>query len=718
MFNFNRISALCCAFVFGLGGTLSSRCVADDAPPPLVLSNQGMLPPAEYTQVQLNEMWPTFQHAPFESSGFNALSLPFHYQDKTDTGDAREANTFAFLLSSALDWAPSCYCSRHAYFVFAGSREAELQLAQRYDPALISKLVIGWGATHAIGGTLIKTADGFTGELEIFSSDGKVAYFQAFNEPKPYFDLLGEMAADAMKYLGDPPSDALVKHLKQPRCKDPKSLTQWGEAAFKDRAAMLKIAEQVLADDPDFAEVRAWAANQKGWDVDQPAVQAREYYRSLESYLTSEPLRTFNLRAAPALPRKNCDQWWTTVATLAPDDSPLRVLHSMIRMSQEANWNDPELDAALKSAEKFPNHYYLLSTVSNAYFLPESGRLDADMAVSMSLAATQSRFLTFDGTKSDAKSALARAMLMLGRTDIAAEVLLTEKDQLPETQTLLLMSAYSDLGQYESSLKLYEQHHDGIRQLRGAVAAEAVFAAAMLGRRDVLDQVIQRDISALEDVNCEGVAHAYQDVLAGKTVDLPHLHATCTDPVSGDEFLFLAAQLELRADKQDYRSQVLDRSLLHPGDRSNWILANAYDRRHPTPDRAVFYRTLEWLYPDDSWVEAAAAEALSNMPRAPVANIASMTELMKAFPARHWNSTDAPGDPELMKKTRTQATPWEICAALRQLCETHDFAAAKDLAIRYAYFSSFSESQDLPFWASHLVHKVEACEKAAVRDEK
>jgi len=51
----------------------------------------------------LAKRWPAFRHEPFETAGFNHLSLPFRYEAGPQGGDGNEALTFSFLLSEALD---------------------------------------------------------------------------------------------------------------------------------------------------------------------------------------------------------------------------------------------------------------------------------------------------------------------------------------------------------------------------------------------------------------------------------------------------------------------------------------------------------------------------------------------------------------------------------------------------------------------------------------
>ena len=141
-------------------------------------------------------------------------------------------------------------------------------LAQQYDPAVIAALTRGWTATHAVGGTLVAARGKYTGTLRVFGPDGRVAFAADYAAPRTFFDLLGDMDVDAMTFFREPPNRQLDDFLHQPRVAHPKSLARLGLAMFQHERgpAEFELYEQILRDDPDFAEVRHWAANQKHWD--------------------------------------------------------------------------------------------------------------------------------------------------------------------------------------------------------------------------------------------------------------------------------------------------------------------------------------------------------------------------------------------------------------------------------------------------------------------
>jgi hypothetical protein len=128
-----RIRSL--AFVFAMYFPLLAW--AQDKPIAFLLASQKPLPIPRITLAQLAAQYPAFKHEAFESSGFNAMVMPFHYTDQTTqgVGDSAEANAFSFLLSNDLDWSPSCYCARHSYFVYRTDHDTFTAQRQQYTPA-------------------------------------------------------------------------------------------------------------------------------------------------------------------------------------------------------------------------------------------------------------------------------------------------------------------------------------------------------------------------------------------------------------------------------------------------------------------------------------------------------------------------------------------------------------------------------------------------------
>ena len=201
-------------------------------PPVAALATLGPQDMRDFTLAELSRQYPAFQHASFDSAGFNPLELPFRYEDVDNVGDPSEANALSFLMSHALDWAPGNYCARHAYFIFKRWRDKIQPLTQKYDSAVIANLVQSWKATHAVGGVLIRSKEGCSGRLEIYDSSGQQVFSREYKKPREYFDLLGDMAVDAITFFGPPPNELLVQDLHAPRCRNAASIVRLGMAAF------------------------------------------------------------------------------------------------------------------------------------------------------------------------------------------------------------------------------------------------------------------------------------------------------------------------------------------------------------------------------------------------------------------------------------------------------------------------------------------------------
>src|SRR5258706_8155402 len=136
--------------------------------------------------LDIPKRFPAFQHEPFESSGFNAVALPFRYVEEAKGGDPDEANAFAFLLSNGLDWAPGNYSARHAYFIFKRSAPVLEPFRTEYHRRHIELLVRDWHATHAIGGELVHKEAGYSGTLEIYNHQARKVHRVAYDEPRGY----------------------------------------------------------------------------------------------------------------------------------------------------------------------------------------------------------------------------------------------------------------------------------------------------------------------------------------------------------------------------------------------------------------------------------------------------------------------------------------------------------------------------------------------------
>jgi hypothetical protein len=375
-------------------------------------------------------------------------------------------------------------------------------------------------------------------------------------------------------------------------------------------------------------------------------------------------------------------------------------------------WTADLMDRAATAAAKNPNHYWLLADAAYMYDAPPLGRADDDMAASMYLTAMQDRYLTGTGFKTRAVTQLAWIMYALGRSDITAQILLPERAPLDEEEARPLMNSLCELGQYQTALDFNKVQEKFLRKYASNFAIRTIFAAAMLGQTDVVNQAITNQRKALDSDHLMPLAEAYRDTLAGQSIDSKKLAAAMPDAGARWQYLILLCQLDLASANQTHRDDAADYLTRYPATRTGWILLDAYDRQKPRAEMADFYRTLQWLYPDDAWVVQATSDGLARNAGAKPPDIAAITAALKDFPARHWSPKDGTLDAAKIEETQKLATPWAVASALRQLTDKGDFSSAKDLALRYNNFCAHGNLTYLSIWANHLIYKVSECERA------
>jgi hypothetical protein len=689
----------------------------DPAKPSFLLATEGRLAASDYTLDELAQMFSSFKHEPLDKAGFNAMVMPIHYEDPDGIGDPNEAYAFSFLLSDALDWAPGCYCMRHAYFTYERTPELMQPLASKYDTALVSRAVKSWDATHAIGGTLVKSKDGYSGTLEIFDPEGKQIDRESFDKPRSYFDLLGDMTAAAMKFFGEPANDALLQYLKTPRCKDPQSLALLGSVAYMPRENMLKVVDQILQKDPHFSEVRVWAAQQRYWMDGDDGRATREKVYALKGYLTEEGLRTLGQPSIFVLSSASLQKWWQQAATLCPEDSPLLVNQTLSLAQQIPDLSEHVIDLTAKACEKYPNSYYLMLSAAPIFETPQLGHFDGGVGAGMYIAALQSRFLTGTGSKDEAIDKLAEILDAHGRPDITAQLLTAEKGFSSPESAFNLLDAYSDLCQFEMVLKVYDTHPPIPPQEQGPMVVRVMHAAAMLGDADRIDDLIASQRQSLKQAQLMPLAQAIHDSLAGKPVDIAKLESEAKGQGSRTQVLQFACQLDLAAGQEKLRDALWNEFATEPDARTFFILLDAYDRHKPRPEMVDVYRTMQWLFPDDPWMVKAAADGLQRHANSPGPDIETCNAALRQYPP-HPRSLGRAGETEAqMKYVRGQITPWKAVAAIRQLSDQGYFQAATDMAQRYTNYLAGTNYPGNAVWFSHLMHLVELQKDAAQKKQ-
>jgi hypothetical protein len=672
--------------------------------------------PSDVSLGQLQRMFPAFHHDPFDTAGFNPLALPFRYQDPDGVGDPAEANAMSFLLSDALDWAPGNYSARHAYFVFSQSADAIRPLAQGYDAPAIASLVHGWSATHAVGGVLRRSRDGCAGTPEIYAADGSLAFQQHCDAPRPYFTLLGDMAVDAIAHFGPPPSPELVALLHAPRCERPESIVRLGMAAFeplRDEGTFALYA-QILQDDPTFAEVRYWWADQKHWDLGDRPERERQVARSLHDRITPTAIATFrpgdcrDAELAGEYP-----EWVARAARLAGTDAPLTLQLALQQSTASATFHRGLFQRALAAAARYPNRRDLLSELADATIANTGGPLDARLSASLSVAAMSSRYLDGVGDFRGQRERLADAVRLLGRPDLAIAV--TEPLGPPE-ETRELDARVIDLcdaGRFADAVAAFAAAEPIDHDQAGVDAAHwAALAAATVGDAAALARLRDAWGGAFDQSGMTAAPDGYA-VAVDPTgnPDVPPLRENVRNHLSDPALMpriALCAETDLARGRGLFRNGVWQEVNLQPSDRLCWALWDTYERRAPSEYGPSFHRSLAWLYPRDPWVQTAVADWVargSPVQRSDARALARVVDDLHYYLPDEWPTPDVLSRYSAPTFLDRAGGPWAVADAVRAALASGDRATAHELTLRFRHLAVELPTNGPGVWAGELLDR-------------
>jgi hypothetical protein len=655
-----------------------------------------------YDAKQVAQMWPAFQHVPFEKGGFNATSLPFRYSDSAGLGNRDEAAAFAFLLSSALDWAPGCYCSRHAYFTFKRSRRVLEPMQKEYDRLAIAPHIASWGATHAIGGSLSRSKAGYTGTLEIFNARGRTVMNKKYEDPQPYFDLLGQMAADAMRLFGDEPSPALAAYLKKPRCARAESIALLGSAAFMEEKSAEEFAvyQKIIEQDPQFGEVRHWWANQKYWrDRDSKNFEIQKAL-SLQSYFSEAALGDFDpANCADRDLAAKYPEWLKQVEQLVGADHPTLLQLQMTANRAAQRFDAALLDRAIRAAGRNPNRNHLLRSIANSYNGGPDGPCDADWAASISYAGLQDLFIPGSGGKEYELNNFATQMISLGRNDICAQAMANADN---EYQLVRLIPALLSMGRFDEVQRIYSANETKFHSFTAVVAMYAGVAAGIAGDLNALEGILKAHGKELAPLGFDALLESYASALRGEpNVSLVAPAASAQLDYALWQWALLQAQADVLNGKTVFRSEFANWGETFPHDRLGWLLLDRYERMQPSPDGPAFYETLDWLHGDDPWVVQTVREARERKVVAVAGDAEKVAVELKGLPATRW-----PDRGPLPRNPGSFPSCWRVAAAVHQLM-LKDPAKARAIACQnYAIVVNLN-TPGPRFFANHLIHLVE-----------
>ena len=655
-------------------------------PPPLHpafddFAQAAALPVSHYSDAGLGRMLGAFHHVPFDQSGYNVVVLPFSYSDPDQVGDPNEANAFAQLLSYDTDWGPGSYTNRHAYFIFKRARALMIHLMAGYDAPLVAQAIADWNATNAIGGSLKRSKDGYTGQLMVYDRRGALVETKTYDRPQPYFDLLGDMSVDALTFFGPAPSARLAAFLHQPRCEHAESIAEYGKAAFMPERSDEEFTtyERIVKSDPSFAIVRYWSANQKSWTEPNTNELLQQCFQAIQARPDVAPLNdvwAYQYSKAGLLdPYEHClDE---TYQLLSPAH-PFVLAHRL----DTGNYGEMDrrtfLELALKSAGRFPNSYNLLQELAIAYVTQHEGTPDYEMAASLAAANISNLFLTGNGNKYNAQAVLAEACIGLGRPDIAAQVLIQAGAGQPEFNLRLYARALCEIGNYSDVIDLYHVmphtfDENSARQLLPVVA----FAAAAAKMPHELDELLITHHDDLQNAGILDLVQAYRDMAAEKPVDLSTLQRLASNAGPNPDWnLLLVTEEDAMTEQSRFIQFARQLSWTCPEQRLGWIMMDGYERRKPNRDAAAFYDFLDWMHGSDPWVVKAVADYRRRTHNAEAQfNILGLTaDLRKALASAPYD-----GSPADMDWTHVPMH-WRVAAGIHQLIQEGNLQEAADIA--------------------------------------
>lgn len=669
-------------------------------------------------RLRLARMFPQFNHDPFATAGFNPLVLPFRYNDPKQIGDPSEAAVFSFLLCDALDWGPGNYGRRHAYFVYQRSHAQMAPLVKKYDPYVIGQLVNEWTATHAVGGLLTRTPAGCTGQLQIYNAKRIEVFHKNYVKPHRYFDLLGDMAVDTLTYMKEPPNKLLANFLHMRLCQHESSILRLGMArALPQRSKQqLQLFQKILKTDPNFAEVRYWLTNVEHY-LDGLGDNASGYQRqlglSLQSRLNVPALRVFwppSCRDPKLVGQFNA--WVDHAARLEGSNSPLVLNIRLNHFSCRDNSN--LIGRALTAAWQYPNNLPFLTDLCNA-MKRRDGPLDAGLVCGIAVTAWSDRYLTPDDRRQP-RNVLLWSLPLLGLNEDAAKLLDPLDTQLYSTQSYDACNILAQCGRFGDELTCFLSQQNVPHDLNGLTASmNSAVAATAAGNINALYTLQSAWGNVFDHYGFTKVLNDYQSALAGRPVDTNALRNVLlqhADDPGPSARLILAAETDVIVHHRHILSMLWDNACDFPNDRLYWTILDGYERQHPTFAGPSFYKSLQWLYPHDSWVQQAVAAWHARHDQPPGSDMQSLAlAVQKALAS--YKPTAAPvfdiaKQPAACTTLFSVATPWVVTEVIHQKLDHGKVAAAHDLALRYQNLAAQVDEDGLDAWAARLVRLTQA----------
>jgi hypothetical protein len=597
-------------------------------PATFVLTSLPKWEPQTLSEGEWKQAYSAFTHEPFDKSGFSAVALPWRFAATPDAPESNGAiaHALAFLLSYDLDWSPASYDSRHGYSFFKASEKLPDKETGSYEPERVAALLRNGNATHAITGLLVRGKDGYVATLQIFDRDGKMVHEKEFEQPREFFQVLGDVSCDALSYFGTPGNEALNKHLHRARCRRMGVLDQLGRAALLEAGSLdeLAIYNKVLTEEPGFTEVRLCRADLRLAEQGDPKAYADEQLQALRAGPSATALADFRPEYCTEPPTSSrMMQSVEQAAELAGADHPtivawrLKAFSPGDRAALGPALCRSDMKPYIAAAGRHPNHRPLLLTLLRAYkpdhYTPSIAPYDPEMVASLALASATNRAAA--GSHGYEWYRITEAAHAMGRPHhvlAAARQLLQDPGDLQHIIACQewIADAQMQLGHFSEAATLFTKVAKVERSggQREHTIDRLGICAVLANQPELLDEVAADPrISAGRSGEFLLGCGKY---LSGAVItrgDFP------TEFNYGD-YRLLLAEAELaqggdfsRSDRRSTWSEWVTGYVDVPN-RLRWALMEQYYRAQPAlPHRAGFYEAAEWQFPDDPMVTAAVA---------------------------------------------------------------------------------------------------------------
>ncbi|MFH2138374.1 MAG: hypothetical protein ABII88_07670 [Candidatus Omnitrophota bacterium] len=348
---------------------------------------------------------------------FNPVFLPFTYVCEEGIEDPNQSLTFPCLLSFKFDFVPDNFSARHPGFVFR-SDPSVLKIDPK-EAEEIAYYIKNWQATHVITGTIIQKDDDYRGELVVYDVNGVEILRQEYAISRPYFELMGEMVESWMDFRKQVISEKMAMELFRDMTTDMETVKWYGETFDVEWRSFDEwdIYERILERDPEFAEVRFWYANQKGWSTGEKTSNHFEYIRASESHIVIPAISYISYKTIKDQSLRERFKANLEKAREICGESPV-IAETYLELGRNY-FSTKELDEFLPLAEKYPNYKSFIDELADKYFYAEK----YDKAAPLYLATLHSSYLPGEGLQgfSWAFIQLVRIYMELGYLSEAKE---------------------------------------------------------------------------------------------------------------------------------------------------------------------------------------------------------------------------------------------------------------------------------------------------------